>query len=528
MNKRLAISIGILVGLIAIAVPIILSVYVAWRQSFDDQRALARSIASDVLRRSEESTGQTLAIFQALKQAPGAQDPCSADTIRLMGKLDLGSDQIQAVGYVHNDRLLCSSYGKHDSPVGPPLYTTPYGTQTRTGVQFPIYPGLEFLLVTDVQSGYTTAIHPNLPLDVFSNDAEISLGVFSTVSGKPVIHRGTVKPVWLEKLGEAGEAQYLDGEYLVAVKKSGKYALAAFAAVPSARITAGLWRSALTLVPIGAIAGSLLAFAVAFLVRQQLALPSLIKVALRRNEFFLEYQPIMDLRDGACVGAEALIRWRRPDGHIVRPDLFIPEAEDAGLITAITKRVMELVARDAATLLRARPGLHIAINLSARDLQTEGTGQRVRSLIQRMEVQAHNLMVEVTERGFMQEADIAHRVMADLHESKIRIAIDDFGTGYSSLSYLQKFKLDYLKIDKSFVDTMGGDAATSQVAHHIIEMAKSLNLEMIAEGVETEAQLRYLRQRGVQFAQGWYFSKALPFAEFAAYVARLETAAPAA
>jgi len=524
MNRRRAIGIGVMVGLIATAVPLVLSVYLAWRQSVDDQQAVVRSIASDVLQRSEQSTDQTLAIFRELKRAP-AQEPCSPDTIRLMGKLDLGSDQVQAVGFVQNDRLLCSSYGKHDVAVGPPLYTTPYGTQTRTGVEFAVYPGLKFLLITDVQSGYTTAIHPNRPLDVFTLDPEISVGVFSTVSRKSVIHRGVAKPQWLDRLGEANAAAFVDGEHLVAIKRSEKYALAAFAVVPSVRITAGLWRSGLTLVPIGAIAGLLLAAAVAFVVRQQLAMRSLIKVALKRNEFFLEYQPIMDLRDGRCVGAEALIRWRRPDGQVVRPDVFIPVAEEAGLISAITKRVMDLVARDAAKLLRLRPALHIAINLSARDLQTEETGQLVRDLVRRMEVQPHNVIVEATERGFMQ-AEIAHRIMADLHDSNIRIAIDDFGTGYSSLSYLQRFKLDYLKIDKSFVDTMGGEAATSQVAHHIIEMAKSLSLEMIAEGVETEAQLRYLQQRGVQYAQGWLFSKALPFEEFASFVARLEEATP--
>jgi len=528
MNRRFAIGVGLIVGLFAIAIPVILSVYLAWRQSFDAQRAVVSAIAADVLRRSEASTEQTLSIIKTLREA-NATDPCSPDNIRLMSKLDLGSDQVQAVGYVHDDHMLCSSYGKPDvpAPVGPPLYTTPYGTQSRIGVEFPDSPGLKFLLVSDVRSGYTTAIHPDLPLDVFTDDPEVSVGVFSTVSRKPVISRRAMKPEWLDYLvGDSIAAQRVDGEHLVAVKKSEKYALAADAAIPSGRVTAGLWRSAMTLVPIGLAAGGLLALVVAFLVRQQLALRSLIKLALKRNEFFLEYQPIMDLRDGRCVGAEALIRWRRADGHIVRPDLFIPEAEDAGLISEITQRVMDLVARDAAELLRLRPGLHIAINLSARDLQSDATGPLVRSLIQRMGVQPHNVMVEATERGFMQ-AEVAHRVMNDLHDSNIRIAIDDFGTGYSSLSYLQKFRLDYLKIDKSFVDTMGGEAATSQVAHHIIEMAKSLNLEMIAEGVETEAQLLYLRQRGVQYAQGWFFSKAVAFDDFAAFVVKLEDAARA-
>ena len=520
MNRRLAISVGVTVGLIAIAVPIALSVYLSWRQSFDNQRATVISIANDVLRRSEASTKQSLAIFRTLKEAH-AQEPCSPDKIRLMAKLDLGSDQVQAVGYVQNDHLRCSSYGKHDTPLGPPIYTTPYGTEIRTGIEFPIYPGLKFLMVTDVQSGYSTAIHPNLPLDVFTSDPEISVGVFSTVTKKPIIHRRAVKQEWIDMLGEASAAEFVDGEHLVAVKRSVEFALAAFATVPSARITAGLWRSALTLVPIGIIAGTLLGLAVAFVVRQQLAVRTLLRVALKRNEFFLEYQPIMDLRDGRCVGAEALIRWRRPDGQTMRPDLFIPVAEETGLIHEITKRVMEMVARDAATLLQMRPSLHISINLSARDLQMEETTHLIRDLIRRMGVQPHNILVEATERGFM-EADIAQRIIGSIHAFNIRIGIDDFGTGYSSLSYLQKFKLDYLKIDKSFVDTMGSEAATSQVAHHIIEMAKSLKLEMVAEGVETEAQLRYLQQRGVQFAQGWLFSKALPFSEFASFVARGE------
>src|SRR3954466_434366 len=138
-----------------------------------------------------------------------------------------------------------------------------------------------------------------------------------------------------------------------------------------------------------------------------------------------------------------------------------------------------------------------------------------------MGVKPHNILMEATERGFMQ-ADVARRIMDDIHSLNVKIAIDDFGTGYASLSNLEKFKLDYLKIDKSFVDTMGGKAATSQVAFHIIEMAKALKLEMIAEGVETAAQVRYLREHGVQFAQGYFFAKPMPLREFAAFVQESE------
>lgn len=181
------------------------------------------------------------------------------------------------------------------------------------------------------------------------------------------------------------------------------------------------------------------------------------------------------------MGAEALIRWRRHDGTMVRPDVFIPEAEESGLIHYITKEVFRLVAQDTACFLKEHPHLHIGINLSSKDLMKAETVHLVCDLIRKMDVKPHNLIIEATERGFMQ-ADVAQRIIDDIHALDVKIAIDDFGTGYSSLSCLENFHLDYLKIDKSFIDTIGGDAATSHVASHIIEMARSLNLEMIAEG----------------------------------------------
>jgi sensor c-di-GMP phosphodiesterase-like protein len=277
----------------------------------------------------------------------------------------------------------------------------------------------------------------------------------------------------------------------------------------------------MVMVPVGLAAGLVLALVVFYVTRRQMSMRALIRGALKRKEFFLVYQPIIELRDGRCVGAEALIRWRRSDGQMVRPDLFIPVAEETGLIHEITKEVMEIVARDASSLLKARPELHIGINLSSKDLVMDETVQLVRELIRKMGVKPDNILIEATERGFMQ-ADVARRIMDDIHACNVRIAIDDFGTGYSSLSYLEKFQLDYLKIDKSFVDTMGGETATSQVAPHIIEMAKSLKLEMIAEGVESEAQLKFLQQRGVQYAQGYFFAKPMPFVEFVAYAAKTD------
>ena len=514
MSKTAAIALAIFVGLIAISAPIAISIYWAWKLSFDEQIRQTTSIAKDVLRRSEESADQAFVVFHTLEAADAA-DPCSDDNIRLMGKLDLASEQVQTVGYIRDNTLLCSSYGRHHTPVGPPSYETARDLQVRAGVEFPILPGMKFLVVTHKISGYSAAIHPDLPLDVFETEPEVSVGVFSFASGKLIVGRGVFEPHWIARLGEAREVRFLDGENLVVILRSTKYATAAFASIPATNISRGLRHTAVLLVPVGVVAGVVLALAVLYLARLQLALPAVLKVALRRNEFFLNYQPIVDLQTRRWVGAEVLIRWRRPNGEMVRPDLFIAVAEETGLIQRVTERVMTIAGSEAHALFERYPDFHLAINLSAADLECRATIAGLKRLADETAARHGNLMVEATERGFMR-AEVAREILGETRTMGIETAIDDFGTGYSSLSYLETFELDYLKIDKSFVDTLGKDAATSQVVPHIIEMAKALRLRMIAEGVETEEQAQFLRERGVQFAQGWLFAKPLPFEELAA------------
>jgi len=203
-----------------------------------------------------------------------------------------------------------------------------------------------------------------------------------------------------------------------------------------------------------------------------------------------------------------LLRWQRANGLSTPPDVFIPVAEHAGLITQITQRVCELCIHDLRHLLRAHPNFHISLNFSAEDFAKPQTLRSLCALLEHSGLNAQQFQIEATERVLL-EQETTHQQVAAMRAMGLRIAIDDFGTGYSSLSYLTSLRVDTLKIDKTFVETIGTDAATSQVVAHIIAMVKSLELAMIAEGVETEEQVRYLRERGVQYAQGWYYARAM-------------------
>jgi sensor c-di-GMP phosphodiesterase-like protein len=309
------------------------------------------------------------------------------------------------------------------------------------------------------------------------------------------------------------------------MRRSTRCDLAVYVALPIAEVDAGFRRAAMFLLPLGACSGIVLAWAALLLLRRQAALPAIMRLALKRREFFLEYQPIVDLQTGHWTGAEALIRWSRPKGEIMRPDHFIPVAEENGLITLITRRVLSLAQDDAADLFARYPHCHIALNLSAEDLHSMGTVDLLLDLKRATGAGPGNIVIEATERGFMQ-GDLAHSVIAALRANGFQLAIDDFGTGYSCLSYLQSFKVDYLKIDKVFVDTITTDAPASHVVAHIIGLGRALGIKMIAEGVETEEQAMFLRSRGVQYAQGWLFGKPMPFHAFANQLAPHAAAAP--
>jgi diguanylate cyclase (GGDEF)-like protein/PAS domain S-box-containing protein len=244
---------------------------------------------------------------------------------------------------------------------------------------------------------------------------------------------------------------------------------------------------------------------------QRLQLETALRGALERGEFALHYQPKATLATGAISGFEALLRWRQSDRRLMSPARFIPVLEDTGLIVPVGDWVMS----SACLQIRAwqRQGLgsrSVAVNLSARQFQQPGLDAAIARLIEETGVDPRLLDLELTESLLMRDAEQAVRVLKTLKSYGVRIAVDDFGTGYSSLAYLKRFPLDALKIDRAFVRDVTTDPDDAAIAIAIINLAHSLKLKVIAEGVETPAQLRFLREHGCDEIQGYVFAEPLP------------------
>ena len=276
---------------------------------------------------------------------------------------------------------------------------------------------------------------------------------------------------------------------------------------------------ALMLGAIGAGTSALLVFLVIGILLRRLSLQGELERSLQKNEFEINYQPVIELASGRCSGVEAFISWVQPGGKRVRPDLFIPLAEDTGLIEPMTEWLMRQIRVELESLLGNDRSFHIAINLSPCHFESDKILSTSSRVFGSSAIMPEQIIYEITERGLIREDNgVARSVMTRLRERNSAIALDDFGTGYSSLSYVSSFPLDYLKIDKLFVDAIGTDSLMAGLVESIIDMAKRLNLRTIAEGVERAEQVEYLRDKGVDYVQGWYYSKALTAAELTEFL----------
>lgn len=239
-----------------------------------------------------------------------------------------------------------------------------------------------------------------------------------------------------------------------------------------------------------------------------------LRKALEQNEFFLVYQPQINLKTGNIIGIEALIRWKQHNQEVIPPSQFIPLAEETGLIVPISEWVMNQAFSDIQKIhLRGHSKMMVSINISALHFNQDHFLKSVATTLQHTNVHPHSVDFELTESMIMPNASETITKLVKLKKLGIKLSIDDFGTGYSSLSYLNRFPLDTLKIDKSFIKNINKYHDDSSIVEAIISIAHRLNLSVVAEGVESKKQISFLKAGGCDHIQGFYITKPLPFEE---------------
>ncbi len=253
---------------------------------------------------------------------------------------------------------------------------------------------------------------------------------------------------------------------------------------------------------------------------ERLSLTSRLRRAVEEENWVLHYQPILDLSDGHIVGVEALVRWQDPNGGLVPPGEFIPLAEELGLIEAIGDWVIDEMAHQQAAWAADGLDLEVSFNLSPRQMWSAQLAEKVLGKISAAKVDPGKVVVEITESTAMADPDRTQKILSELHAWGFTLAIDDFGTGYSSLARLKHMPVDILKIDQAFVRNVDRDLGLAGMVRAMIQLAQSLNMVPLAEGIETQGELIFLRANGCRLAQGFLFARPVPAAEIPALARR--------
>jgi len=484
--------------------------WITWSLAISDEKAILTATAERVMMRVDRATADAQRLFDELSSA--RLEPCSQAHINTMRRMVFNTRTVEEIGYFENGRLACTSWGVIETVVDfrEPDFVTREGLGVTLNV-WPALPGGAAKLALN-RGSYNVLVDPLRFVDVLT-EQQIRMGV-AAANGLIVVQSDEAPLALLAQLAHAPQS-YPEGDVAFSIVRSNDWTAIALERQPSFFST--LRREQLILLPISLVIAGLIVSVVIWQSRQRLSLHAEITNAIRREEFEVHYQPIVEISSGRCVGAEALVRWRRPDGSWIRPDLFIPVAEETGLVGDITRMVIKHVGTDLGGTLAGDTSLHIAVNLAPQDLKTDAILTSLDALTSSHAIAPNQIWLEVTERGIM-DYDAARETIFQARKAGYRLSIDDFGTGYSSLKHLQQIDFDALKIDKSFVDTIGVPSAKSAVIYHIIEMAKALDVAIIGEGIERQEQADYLRGNGVAFAQGWLYSRALPAREFKAYL----------
>ena len=402
-------------------------------------------------------------------------------------------------------RVLCGSAGAN---VGPRTIITsqrPAGGGSTT---------IEVVSVDDRQTmvrvlreGGAVGLAALIPAPLFGTTVSQQGGALNA-SIRMMTRDGTV-------IVERGSVPAADSDPFVARQHSDRYGLTAAAWLPRAALQGELERLKGQATAFGAtIFVAILALAVLLPRRRRNDPFGDFEQAIAANEFVPYYQPVVDIRTGRLRGAEVLVRWRKADGSIVLPSTFIPFAESTGLILPLTRTLMRRVCEEVGEAIGNRPDITIGFNLAAPHFADDRIIADVRDIFGDSPIPLRQVTLEVTERQPLENLAAARRVIAGLQELGCGVAIDDVGTGHGGLSYILKLGADTIKIDKLFIDAMGSEHHSTTILETLVDLARSMRMDVVAEGVETFEQVLKLRELGILAAQGHVFCPPLPGSSF--------------
>lgn len=427
--------------------------------------------------------------------------PCSEAALLLREQVIMVPD-VRSANLATGRRIYCTSlYGDYDGPFEPNNYVDGKLKLLSGNSTTPDHPLILWHHKTDKGSvliGVDSYYLLNV-LDISSKNSPVVL----VVGGKALFGSGKV-----EAAPSPTEVGYI-------TLSSANYPYKVVTIVTNDNYINHAWRYSRNTIILFPLLALLVGFGTFWLMGRSNTPKEELKRALAQQEFIPYLQPVMAGDDEQLHGCEVLMRWQHPRQGIIAPDRFISLAEDSGLILPMTSQLMAQVRDYFSPHTNKLPaGFHFGFNISASHCKDLSLVADCRSFLHAFKDNPIKLVLELTERELILANEVTDKLFAELHQLGVMIAIDDFGTGHSSLTYLQQFQVDALKIDQSFIGMIGTDALSSHIVENVIDLAIRLELLLVAEGVENQAQADYLRARNVDYLQGYFYGRPVPMKEF--------------
>ena len=498
LNKH---KINLLQLLVAGILPLLLGLLFTFVESRLMVKRDLESTAQIAMNHAENISAQAWKMVDRLQRFHG--QPCNiiGDELQRLGSV---FSYFRAIGVIHNTNVYCSStFGSTLTPISrviqqplPETYSERWSLSIAGSDNVKERPALIFVQMPLTGDGAYAMVDAQYLIDLMIAISKIR-GYQLTLkmdNGHPIQTGPAITP----RIG-------LFSTSALEIRSS-RFPITLNITAPASQEIANWKQAFFTFLPLAIILSLLFTTAIWYWQKRKLLFRDEIRKGIANGEFSVYYQPIYDAESQTCTGVETLLRWRRSNGKWIRPDIFISAAEAESMIIPITRHLFDLVASDIASW-QVKPGFHLGLNVAAEHLHHPSFVSDVHRFAEKVASHSLSISLELTERNLISNGPEIIQRLHQLREDGFMITIDDFGTGHCSLSYLQNFPLDCLKIDRGFVSAISSPDEEAPILDAIINLSHRINLQSVAEGVETKQQLMYLQQHGVKYIQGFLYAK---------------------